>query len=123
MQKLCEEQDLVLKTLEYLLHVCTSSLEAAILGKLSLSSQSAKLSLHRVIIGMAAIGTALWKCVLRYAPHTPDYMNHHQIFLFTGQSSTSPLRRGKRVLAQILRLHMIVLVHVAPPHRLQSHDL
>ncbi|KAF2261209.1 hypothetical protein CC78DRAFT_570672 [Lojkania enalia] len=32
-------------------------------------------------IGMAAIGVALWKYVMRYAPHTPDYFNRDRFVL------------------------------------------
>ncbi|EOA86549.1 uncharacterized protein SETTUDRAFT_153361 [Exserohilum turcica Et28A] len=35
-------------------------------------------------IGMAAIGVALWKYVMRYAPHTPDYFNRDRFILSNG---------------------------------------
>ncbi|KAF2711834.1 hypothetical protein K504DRAFT_428659 [Pleomassaria siparia CBS 279.74] len=35
-------------------------------------------------IGMAAIGVALWKYVMRYAPHTPDYFNRDRFVLSNG---------------------------------------
>lgn len=33
---------------------------------------------------MAAIGVALWKYVMRYAPHTPDYFNRDRFVLSNG---------------------------------------
>jgi transketolase len=38
-------------------------------------------------IGMAAIGVALWKYVMRYAPHTPDYFNRDRFVLSNGKQS------------------------------------
>lgn len=35
-------------------------------------------------IGMAAIGIALWKYVMRYAPHSPDYFNRDRFVLSNG---------------------------------------
>lgn len=37
---------------------------------------------------MAAIGVALWKYVMRYAPHTPNYFNRDRFVLSNGK----PLR-------------------------------
>ncbi|KAF2465388.1 uncharacterized protein BDR25DRAFT_295550 [Lindgomyces ingoldianus] len=37
-------------------------------------------------IGMAAIGVALWKYVMRYAPHTPDYFNRDRFVLSNGHA-------------------------------------
>ncbi|KAL1859521.1 hypothetical protein VTK73DRAFT_7573 [Phialemonium thermophilum] len=37
-------------------------------------------------IGMAAIGVALWKYVMRYAPHTPDYFNRDRFILSNGHT-------------------------------------
>ncbi|KAK7553666.1 Transketolase, thiamine diphosphate binding domain-containing protein [Phyllosticta citricarpa] len=37
-------------------------------------------------IGMAAIGIALWKYVMRYAPHTPDYFNRDRFVLSNGHT-------------------------------------
>lgn len=34
---------------------------------------------------MAAIGVALWKYVMRYAPHTPDYFNRDRFILSNGE--------------------------------------
>lgn len=36
---------------------------------------------------MAAIGVALWKYVMRYAPHTPDYFNRDRFVLSNGKSA------------------------------------
>ncbi|KAK8105096.1 transketolase [Apiospora kogelbergensis] len=37
-------------------------------------------------IGMAAIGVALWKYVMRYAPHNPTYFNRDRFVLSNGKS-------------------------------------
>ncbi|KAH9862416.1 hypothetical protein J1614_011071 [Plenodomus biglobosus] len=37
-------------------------------------------------IGMAAIGVALWKHVMRYAPHTPAYFNRDRFVLSNGHT-------------------------------------
>ena len=37
-------------------------------------------------IGMAAIGLALWRFVMRYAPHTPDYFNRDRFVLSNGHT-------------------------------------
>jgi dihydroxyacetone synthase len=41
---------------------------------------------NRGAIGMAAIGVALWKYVMRYAPHTPTYFNRDRFVLSNGMS-------------------------------------
>ena len=35
-------------------------------------------------IGMAAIGVALWKYVMKYAPHQPDWFNRDRFVLSNG---------------------------------------
>ncbi|GIJ86719.1 hypothetical protein Asppvi_005612 [Aspergillus pseudoviridinutans] len=37
-------------------------------------------------IGMAAIGVALWRYVMRYAPHTPDFFNRDRFVLSNGHA-------------------------------------
>ena len=37
-------------------------------------------------IGMAAIGVALWKYVMRYAPHTPTFFNRDRFVLSNGHT-------------------------------------
>ncbi|GLI79168.1 hypothetical protein PoHVEF18_007496 [Penicillium ochrochloron] len=37
-------------------------------------------------IGMAAIGVSLWKYVMRYAPHTPDFFNRDRFVLSNGHT-------------------------------------
>ena len=44
------------------------------------------LHVSRGAIGMAAIGVALWKYVMRYAPHTPTYFNRDRFVLSNGMS-------------------------------------
>lgn len=38
-------------------------------------------------IGMAAFGVALWKHVMRYAPHSPDWFNRDRFVLSNGTYS------------------------------------
>lgn len=47
--------------------------------------ETATLILDSGAIGMAAIGVALWKYVMRYAPHTPDYFNRDRFVLSNGK--------------------------------------
>ena len=44
-----------------------------------------RLTERRGAIGMAAIGVALWKYVMRYAPHTPTYFNRDRFVLSNGE--------------------------------------
>ncbi|KAL4804748.1 Transketolase, thiamine diphosphate binding domain-containing protein [Aspergillus unguis] len=37
-------------------------------------------------IGMAAIGVALWRYIMRYAPHTPDFFNRDRFVLSNGHT-------------------------------------
>ncbi|KIX01906.1 transketolase [Rhinocladiella mackenziei CBS 650.93] len=37
-------------------------------------------------MGMGAIGVALWKYVMRYAPHTPDFINRDRFILSNGHA-------------------------------------
>ncbi|KAL2862392.1 transketolase family protein [Aspergillus lucknowensis] len=37
-------------------------------------------------IGMAAIGVALWRYIMRYAPHTPDFFNRDRFVLSNGHA-------------------------------------
>jgi dihydroxyacetone synthase len=65
-------------------------------------------------IGMAAIGVALWKYVMRYAPHTPIYFNRDRFVLSNGQfpKTNSPSKRlhltatGHTCLFQYTFLHL-----------------
>jgi dihydroxyacetone synthase len=41
--------------------------------------------MRRGAIGMAVIGVALWKYVMRYAPHTPTYFNRDRFVLSNGE--------------------------------------
>ena len=42
--------------------------------------------LIRGAMGMAAIGVALWKYVMRYAPHTPNWINRDRFVLSNGHT-------------------------------------
>lgn len=41
---------------------------------------------------MAAIGISLWKYVMRYAPHTPDFFNRDRFVLSNGAFSDRQFR-------------------------------
>lgn len=41
---------------------------------------------------MAAIGISLWKYVMRYAPHTPDFFNRDRFVLSNGAFSARQFR-------------------------------
>jgi transketolase N-terminal domain/subunit len=69
---------------------------------------------------MAAIGVALWKYVMRYAPHTPDYFNRDRFVLSNGNLLEIIFQQAKTL--TITRPHMSFSIHVPPSHRLQSHD-
>lgn len=44
---------------------------------------------------MAAIGVSLWKYVMRYAPHTPNYFDRDRFVLSNGKlASLQHLRTG-----------------------------
>lgn len=45
-------------------------------------------------IGMAALGVALWKYIMRYAPHQPDWFNRDRFLLSNGISSISRIIEG-----------------------------
>ena len=63
-----------------------SSSKEAILGLLDNHVKSEiRLTMLSGAIGMAAIGVALWKYVMRYAPHTPTYFNRDRFILSNGK--------------------------------------
>lgn len=41
-------------------------------------------------MGMAAIGVALWKYAMRYAPHSPDWFNRDRFVLSNGMWTLQP---------------------------------
>lgn len=43
-------------------------------------------------IGMAAIGVALWKYIMRYNPADPDWFNRDRFVLSNGQSTNHSIR-------------------------------
>ncbi|KAL5116302.1 hypothetical protein ACEQ8H_005760 [Pleosporales sp. CAS-2024a] len=70
-QKLTKEQDHVLKTFRILIADLCQQFNGGHPGG---------------AIGMAAIGVALWRYVMRYAPHTPDYFNRDRFVLSNGHA-------------------------------------
>jgi dihydroxyacetone synthase len=69
-QKLSREQDHVLRTFRLLIADLCQQFNGGHPGG---------------AIGMAAIGIALWKYVMRYAPHTPTYFNRDRFVLSNGK--------------------------------------
>lgn len=69
---------------------------------------------------MAAIGVALWKYVMRYAPHTPTYFNRDRFVLSNGESQKAPeiLVFFWLNLLTELRPYLSVSVFFLAPHRL-----
>lgn len=62
---------------------------------------------------MAAIGVALWKYVMQYAPHTPDYFNRDRFILSNGEHleiisayKAQLTRKGHTCLFQYTLLHL-----------------
>ncbi|KAH4035465.1 hypothetical protein HBI80_039410 [Parastagonospora nodorum] len=70
-QKLSKEQDHILKTFRLLIADLCQQFNGGHPGG---------------AIGMAAIGVALWKYVMKYAPHTPTYFNRDRFVLSNGHT-------------------------------------
>ncbi|KAJ5815761.1 hypothetical protein N7474_007538 [Penicillium riverlandense] len=70
-QQLSKDHDLVLKTFRLLIADLCQQFNGGHPGG---------------AIGMAAIGVALWKYVMRYAPHTPDFFNRDRFILSNGHT-------------------------------------
>ena len=106
-KELSKEHDLVLKTFRlliadlYVLAVLSHWISADHATDASSSKEGTlgmfenhitarvKLSFNSGAIGMAAIGIALWKYVMRYAPHTPTYFNRDRFILSNGTKADS----------------------------------
>ncbi|KAJ5999645.1 hypothetical protein N7481_000054 [Penicillium waksmanii] len=71
MQKLSGDHDLVLKTFRLLIADLCQQFSGGHPGG---------------AIGMAAIGVSLWKYVMRYAPHSPDFFNRDRFVLSNGHT-------------------------------------
>ncbi|KAJ5129059.1 hypothetical protein N7448_002771 [Penicillium atrosanguineum] len=70
-QKLSKDHDLVLKTFRLLIADLCQQFSGGHPGG---------------AVGMAAIGVSLWKYVMRYAPHTPDFFNRDRFVLSNGHT-------------------------------------
>ncbi|KAJ5369204.1 uncharacterized protein N7496_008964 [Penicillium cataractarum] len=70
-QKLSKDHDLVLKTFRLLIADLCQQFSGGHPGG---------------AIGMAAIGVSLWKYVMRYAPHSPDFFNRDRFVLSNGHT-------------------------------------
>ncbi|OIW31514.1 transketolase [Coniochaeta ligniaria NRRL 30616] len=71
LSRLSQEHDLVLKTFRLLIADLCQQFNGGHPGG---------------AIGMAAIGIALWRYVMRYAPHTPSYFNRDRFVLSNGHT-------------------------------------
>lgn len=65
---------------------------------------------------MAAIGVALWKYVMRYAPHTPDYFNRDRFILSNGEYLANA--DMAKITANQKRPYMSLSIYISSPHRL-----
>lgn len=87
-QKLSKEHDIVLKTFRILIADLCSAFNMGHPGyvKDELAVSSIRLLTKcSGAIGMAAIGVALWKYQMKYAPHSPDWFNRDRFVLSNGQ--------------------------------------
>jgi dihydroxyacetone synthase len=62
-------------------------------------------------IGMAAIGVALWKYAMKYAPHQPDWFNRHRFLLSNGKAYLNS--QGEVLI--YTRSRMLISVHQSLP--------
>lgn len=93
-------------------------------------SRSASISSHADMIighpgsaiGMAALGVALWKYTMRYAPHQPDWFNRDRFLLSNGTSSIPRIIKGA-LTKYPYRACMSLLIRKSLPIWLQGHDL
>ena len=70
-------------------------------------------------IGMAAIGVALWKYTMRYAPNQPDWFNRDRFLLSNGNFTITFTPQLLTMFRTCLSFPIYQLVSV----RLQGHDL
>lgn len=61
---------------------------------------------YRSAMGMAAIGLALWKYIMRYAPHQPNFLNRDRFVLSNGHAG----------LMQYIFLHLTGYKHMTMEH-------
>jgi hypothetical protein len=75
---------------------------------------------------MAAIGIAIWKYVMLYAPHTPNYFNRDRFVLSNGAVILHWCHGGgnnaQQALATCSRSHMSLPIYVLAFDGLQGHD-
>lgn len=115
-QNLSKEQDHVLKTFRLLIADLCQQFGGGHPGYVACSgSCSAELTFSSGAIGMAAIGVALWRYVMRYAPHTPTYFNRDRFVLSNGKFAESMLRPEHQLIHH--RPYMPLSIHFPPPHR------
>lgn len=85
---LSPEHDLVLRTFRLLIADLCQQFNGGHPGYAldTFCSHANILISSRGAIGMAAIGVALWRYVMRYAPHTPDFFNRDRFVLSNGHT-------------------------------------
>jgi hypothetical protein len=75
---------------------------------------------------MAAIGIALWKYVMRYAPQSPEFFNRDRFILSNGKQIEQSWRinnvRGLNYLTYWDRPHLSLPIHIPPPYWIQGDD-
>lgn len=72
---------------------------------------------------MAAIGVALWKYVMRYAPHTPDYFNRDRFVLSNGESTYGMFCAPWEGTHYVARPCLSLSVCLSAPHGIQGNVL
>ena len=73
-------------------------------------------------MGMAAIGVALYKYVLRYSPRNCDYFNRDRFVLSNGESPSPNVSSPAALLTSCSRTCMRVAISFHAPHWNQEHD-
>lgn len=104
-RKLSKEHDIVLKTFRILIADLCEQFGGGHPGS---------------AIGMAAIGVALWKYTMHYAPHTPDWLNRGRDSL--PRNLHVLLINGGRSIRALKRTRLFVSIRVPSFDRLQSDD-
>lgn len=72
-------------------------------------------------MGMAAIGVALWKYVMRYSPENPDFFNRDRFVLSNGGTCNIISYHLHRLIST-QRSYMSLAVLIYAPGWVQKHD-
>lgn len=60
---------------------------------------------------MAAIGVALWKYTMRYAPHSPDWFNRDRFVLSNGEFESKSQATESHGLTAVQGIHAFSSTH------------